>query len=84
MGKVVAALEAQGFTLATREFWGQPVPFMQTWGSFMIPEDDPRLEDPDFDPHPVEACLYDCLFGDQSKALVGRARFNACHWLNAR
>ncbi|MDR3221180.1 MAG: hypothetical protein LBU46_04100 [Candidatus Accumulibacter sp.] len=54
-----------GFTLADRELLNEPVPSVLTWGGSAIPDTDPRWEDDDFEPPPVTAVVYDCLFGDQ-------------------
>ncbi len=63
--KVFDQLKDQGFLLATREFLNEEVPFVLTWGGDAIPNDDPRWDDDEFEPEPVLAVMYDCLFGDQ-------------------
>ena len=50
---------------ANREFLNQKVPFVLTWGGDEIPDDDPRWDDDDFEPDPVPAVMFDCLFGSQ-------------------
>lgn len=63
--KVFEQLKEQGFSLATRQFLSDKVSFVLTWGGNVIPDDDPRWDDDDFEPEPVLAQMYDCLFGDQ-------------------
>ena len=62
---VNAILREHGFLLASREMLLEEVPFVLTWGGDAIPNDDPRWDDDDFEPDPVSAVVYDCLFGDQ-------------------
>lgn len=64
-GKVFAHLKAAGFELATSTMLQERVPFVLTWGGDEIPDDDPRWGNNDFEPDPVPASVYDCLFGDQ-------------------
>ena len=63
--EVARSMSEHGFALATREVWNERVPFITTWGGDEISEDDPRWDEDDFEPPPVLATLYDCLFGDQ-------------------
>ncbi|MDR2689741.1 MAG: hypothetical protein LBB76_08305 [Azoarcus sp.] len=62
---VLRVLHEYGFTLADRKLLNEPVPSVLTWGGSAIPENDPRWEDDDFEPPPVTAVVYDCLFGDE-------------------
>jgi len=62
---VVESLCAARFSHASKVMLNESVPFVLTWGGDAIPDDDPRWDDPDFEPEPVCACVYDCLFGDQ-------------------
>ncbi|MDN5870465.1 MAG: hypothetical protein L0H73_07065 [Nitrococcus sp.] len=55
----------QGFLIASPELLQEKVPFVLTWGGDEIPDDDPRWDDDAFEPDPVEATVYDCLFGDE-------------------
>lgn len=55
----------QGFLPASPELLREKVPFVMTWGGDEIPEDDPRWDDDDFEPDPVPAVIYGCLFGDE-------------------
>ena len=40
------------------------MPFVLTDGYDEIQHDDPRWDDDDFEPEPVPASVYDCIFGD--------------------
>lgn len=62
--EIARAMAEHGFVLATFEFWRERVPFVMTYGDD-VPEDDSHEGDDDFEPTPVPATLYDCLFGDQ-------------------
>lgn len=57
-------LHEQGFLLATQDFLRERVPFVLTWGGDEVPDSDPRWDDENFEPDPVPATVYDCLFGD--------------------
>jgi hypothetical protein len=54
-----------GFLAASREMLNEKVPFVMTWGGNAVPDNDPRWDDDDFEPDPVTAVVYDCLFGDE-------------------
>ena len=54
-----------GFSLADAQLLNERVPFVFAWGGDEIPNDDPRWEDDNFEPDPIQATVYDCLFGDQ-------------------
>ncbi|MEW8441916.1 MAG: hypothetical protein AB2689_27530 [Candidatus Thiodiazotropha taylori] len=57
-------LTEQGFLLSTPDFEQQRVPFLMAWGGRDIPDNDPRWDDDEFEPPPVEATIHECLFGD--------------------
>jgi hypothetical protein len=64
-GTVFRHLQNAGFELATPKLLEERVSFVLTWGGDEIPDDDPRWDDDAFEPAPVPASVYDCLFGDQ-------------------
>ncbi|MDF2177934.1 hypothetical protein P2G88_06690 [Aliiglaciecola sp. CAU 1673] len=57
-------LQVQGFKDATALPLEQIVPGTKAWGGDEVPDDDPRWEDIEFDPEPVPATLYQCLYGE--------------------
>jgi len=57
-------IENSGFIFANDELLREKVPFIETWGGNEIPDKDPRWDDNHFEPDPIPASIYDCLFGE--------------------
>ena len=57
-------LTKNGFTHASDCFLQKLIPFITAWGGDLIPVDDPRWEDPEFEPDPITATTFQCLFGE--------------------
>lgn len=62
---IFEVFQKNGFILADSKLLNESVPSVLTWGGDQIPENDPRWDDDDFEPDPIPAVVYDCLFGDQ-------------------
>jgi len=63
-GELEEALGHHGFQRATLDLVGQRSRFVMDQGWDDIAEDDPRLDEPEFEPPLVAATLQQCLFGE--------------------
>ena len=61
---ICAGLARENFTLASSNLLATRTPYMLDDGHDEIPDSDPRWNDDDFEPPPVPATIYACLFGD--------------------